>query len=201
VRSFREIKEGYNFAPVEERRLVQLKPIMSDKAEEVARALSSYIMNTKIGTRLLAEEKRRVHLFDAQKKWFLDMFEGKYDNIYYDRLIRIGIIHFKNGIDAHYLSRAVNIIRNLGVNILYEMDADTEETLANILAFEKILDINLDVMTSSYIEEETRSYSSMYKIKSTLVDFSEKFVQSANLILILSLIGLSSPCNIRRIDS
>jgi uncharacterized membrane protein (DUF373 family) len=191
MRSFKEIKEGYSFAPVDERRLAQLQPIMSEHVEEVARALSSYIMNTKIGNRLLAEEKRRVHLFDAQKKWFLDIFEGKYDSRYYDRLIRIGIIHFKNGIDAHYLHRAVNIIRDLGVKILYEMNYDREETLANILAFEKILDINLDIMTSSYIEEETRSYSSMFRIKSTLIDFSEKFVQSANLILVLSLIGLT----------
>jgi uncharacterized membrane protein (DUF373 family) len=191
VRSFKEIKEGYNFTANDERRLAQLRPIMADKVEEVARALSSYIMSTKIGAQLLAEETRHVHLFESQKTWFLAMFDGKYDNTYYDGLIRIGIIHVKNGIDAHYLNRAVNIIRNLGVKILHEMNDDREETLANILAFERILDLNLDVMTSSYIEEEIRSYSSMYRIKSALIDFSEKFVQSANLILVLSLIGLT----------
>jgi uncharacterized membrane protein (DUF373 family) len=191
MRPFKEIKEGYGFSANDERRLAQLHPIMAGRVEEFARALSAYIMTTKIGARLLTEETRRVHLFESQKTWFLAMFDGKYDNTYYDSLIRIGIIHVKNGIDAHYLNRAVNIIRNLGVRILHEMSDDREETLANILAFEKILDINLDVMTSSYIEEEIRSYSSMYRIKSTLIDFSEKFVQSANLILVLSLIGLT----------
>jgi uncharacterized membrane protein (DUF373 family) len=191
MRSFKEIKEGYSFAANDEHRLAQLQPVMADKVEEVARALSSYIMGTKIGSRLLAPETKRAHLFELQKKWFLDMFGGKYDNAYYDRLIRIGIVHVKNGIDAHYLNRAVNIIRNLGVNYLYEMNDPPEETLANILAFEKILDINLDVMTSSYIEEEIRNYSSMYRIKSTLIDFSEKFLQSANFILVIALTGLT----------
>lgn len=191
MRSFKEIKEDYNFVSNDEQRLARLQPIMADKVEEVASALSSYIMSTKIGVRLLAEKTKQEHLFEAQKKWFLDMFGGRYDNAYYDSLIRIGIIHVKNGIDAHYLNRAINIIRNLAVKILYEINDGGEETLTNILAFEKILDINLDVMTSSYIEEEMRSYSSMFRIKSALIDFSEKFVQSANLILVLSLIGLT----------
>ncbi len=191
MRSFKEIKEGYSFAADDERRLAQLRSVMAEHVEDVASALSSYIMSTKIGMRLLNEETRRVHLFESQKKWFLAMFEGKYDNAYYDRLIRIGIVHVKNGIDAHYLNRAVNIIRTLCVKIICEAKDDEEETIADILVFDKILDINLDVMTSSYIEEEIRSYSSMYRIKNTMIDFSEKFLQSANLILVFALIGLT----------
>ena len=191
MRSFKEIKEGYSFAANDERRLAQMQPVMAERVEEVARALSSYIMSTKIGARMLSEEARRAHLFESQKKWFLDMFGGKYDNAYYDKLIRIGIVHVKNGIDAHYLNRAINIIRNLGVNYIYEINDAPDETLANILAFEKILDINLDVMTSSYIEEEIRNYSSMYRLRSSLIDFSEKFLQSANLVLVIALIGLT----------
>lgn len=191
MRSFKDIKEDYGFAADDERRLSQLHSIMANHAEEMASALSSYIMSTRTGMRRLAEETRRVHLFESQKNWYMALFEGRYDNRYYDRLIRIGVVHVKNGVDAHYLNRAVNIIRNIGVNIIYEMNDDQAETLANIIAFEKILDINLDVMTSSYIEEEIRVYSSMYKIKSTLIDFSEKFLQSANLVLVIALIGLT----------
>jgi len=164
---------------------------MEVHVEEIAGALSSYIMSTKIGAKLLTEDKRKAHLFEAQKNWFMAMFDGKYDHKYYEGLIKIGIMHVKREVEAHYLNRAVNIIRNLCVNILYSMKDSEEEIIANILAFEKILDINLDVMTSSYIEEEIRNYSSMYRIKNALIDFSEKFLQSANLVLILALIGLT----------
>lgn len=190
MRSFREIKDNYKFTADDEQRLVRLKPVLEVHVEEISGALSAYIMSTKTGAKLLDEETRRVHLLEAQQKWFLAMFEGKYDNKYYERLIKIGIVHVKRAVDAHYLNRAVNIIRTLCVNILYNQRESEEEVIANVLAFEKILDINLDVMTSSYIEEEIRNYSSLYRIKSALVDFSEKFLQSANLVLVLALIGL-----------
>ncbi len=191
MRSLKEIKDNYNFTSDDEQRLIRLKPIMEVHVEEIAGALSSYIMSTKIGAKLLTEDKRKAHLFEAQKNWFMAIFNGKYDHKYYEGLIKIGIMHVKREVEAHYLNRAVNIIRNLCVNILYSMKDSEEEIIANILAFEKILDINLDVMTSSYIEEEIRNYSSMYRIKNALIDFSEKFLQSANLVLILALIGLT----------
>lgn len=191
MRSFKEIKENYNFTSDDEQRLLRIKPVMEVHVQEIAGALSSYIMSTKVGTRLLTDDARQAHLFEAQQNWYLAMFGGKYDNKYYERLIKIGIVHVKKEIDAHYLNRAVNIIRTEGINILYKQKYPEEEIIANIVAFEKILDINLDVMTSSYIEEEIRNYSSMYRIKSTLIDFSEKFLQSANLILVLALIVLT----------
>jgi uncharacterized membrane protein (DUF373 family) len=191
MRSFKEIKDNYNFTSEDEQRLMRLKSIMEAHVEEIAGSLNSYIMSTKIGARLLTEDTRRAHLFEEQKNWFMAMFDGKYSHTYYEKLIRIGIVHVKRGIDAHYLNRAVNIIRDMGIKILYQMKDTEEEIIANILSFEKILDINLDIMTSSYIEEEIRHYSSMYRVKSTLVDFSEKFLQSANLILVLALIGLT----------
>ena len=191
MRSLKEIKDNYNFTSDDEQRLIRLKPVMEVHVEEIAGALSSYIMSTKIGARLLTEGTRKAHLFEAQKNWFMAMFDGKYDHKYYEGLIKIGIMHVKREVDAHYLNRAVNIIRTLGLDILYNQKDSDEEIIANIIAFEKILDINLDVMTSSYIEEEIRNYSSMYRRKSALIDFSEKFVQSANLVLILALIGLT----------
>lgn len=191
MRSFKEIKENYQFTSDDEKRLIRLKPVMEVHAEEMADALNSYIMSTMIGAGLLAEDASRNHLFEAQKKWFIAMFEGKYDHKYFETLIKIGKVHVKKNVDAHYLHRAVNVVRDLGVTILYKLN-DTEETkIANILSFEKILDINLDVMTSSYIEEEIKSYSPMYRVKSTLVNFAEKFLQSAHLVLIISLTGLT----------
>ena len=114
MRSLKEIKDNYNFTSDDEQRLIRLKPVMEVHVEEIAGALSSYIMSTKIGARLLTPDARRAHLFEAQKNWFIAMFDGKYDNKYFERLIKIGIVHVKREIDAHYLNRAVNIIRNLG---------------------------------------------------------------------------------------
>ncbi len=191
MRSFREIKEDYSFKAEDENRLMALKDIMEESAEEVIGALNVWMMNTKIAVRLLGETTKREHLYEAQKKWFLDLFSGKYDSRYYERLIRIGIVHVKNNIDAHLMNRAINIIRNSCINIINRQCKDIEDTTKNIISLDKILDINLDVITSSYIEEEIRTYSPLYRVKSVLVDFSEKFVQSANLVLVIALIVLT----------
>jgi len=191
MRSFKEIKNNYNLSADEINRLNRIRPVMEEHVDEVAGALSAFILSTKLGARLLTEETRRAHLFEMQQKWFLDMFSGPYDTNYYERLIRIGIVHVKNGIDAHYLNRAVNIVRSVGIGILHKSCDNLGETIADIIAFEKILDINLDVMTSSYIEEEIRNYSPVYRVKSMLIDYSEKFLQITNLVLIFALIGLT----------
>lgn len=52
----------------------------------------------------------------------------------------------------------------------------------------KMLDINLDIITSSYVEEELIQYSTALRIKSSLVRFAENFSGTMNLVLVLALI-------------
>ena len=60
-----------------------------------------------------------------------------------------------------------------------------------IISVGKILDISLDVITTAYIEEEIKTYSPVYKVKSSLITFSERFSQTTNLLLVMALIGLT----------
>lgn len=191
MRSFREIKLHYNFTAEDEKRLASLQNLMAENMDRAMDALHSWILQTKEAAAFFTEESRRTHIFGAQKKWFLDLFCGNYDNAYYEGLIRIGQAHVKRLVDAHFMNRAVNIIRNFCVNIINSQIEDVDERAGLLISVEKILDINLDIITSSYIEEELRTYSPAYKVKNTLISFSERFSQSMNLILILVLIGLT----------
>lgn len=191
MRTFKEIKENYRFTPEHEKRLSEMRPLMEEHAEEVLSTLSLWIMGTKGAAQFFTDESRQKHVFSAQRAWFLNLFSGKYDNQYHERLIRIGAAHVKHSVDAHFMNRAVNIVRNVGINILSRFTDDKKDLTDRIVSFEKVLDINLDVITGSYIEEELRTFSPVYKVSSTLIKFSEKFSQSMNLILVLALIGLS----------
>lgn len=192
MRSFKEIKERYQFTEEDRRRLQELRPLMTASADEVMDSLSSWIMSDRDASRFFTDETKKRHVFSSQKIWFLDLFSGIYDHRYFERLIKIGSVHLKANVDAHFMNRAINIIRNTCINIiLNRLEESQEEKTKKIISFEKILDINLDVITSAYIEEEIKTYSPVYKLKSTLVEFAEKFSQSMNLILILALIGLT----------
>jgi uncharacterized membrane protein (DUF373 family) len=108
-----------------------------------------------------------------------------------EKLIRIGSAHVANNVDAHYMNRAVNLVKNACIGILQKLEEDREEVTNKIICVGKILDISLDVITTSYIEEELRTYSPVYKVKSALINFSERFSQTTNLLLVIALIGLT----------
>lgn len=191
MRTFKELKLSYNFTADDEKRLVGVKGLMDQNVDGAMDALHSWILHTRDAAKFFTEETRKKHVFGSQRKWFLDLFSGVYDNRYYESLIRIGQTHVKANVDAHYMNRAINIIRNYCINLLNHNIGDLDERTELLISIEKILDINLDVITSSYIEEELRTYSAAYKLKSRLVSYSERFAQTMNLILVLALIGLT----------
>ncbi len=191
MKSFKEIKAHYDFREEDEKRLLSLRDLMAAKADRAMEALHTWILQTKDAARYFTEDTIRTHVFNAQRKWFLDLFSGNYDSRYYERLISIGQKHVKALVDAHYMNRAVNIVRNFCISTINENIDGAEDRIKAIVSIEKILDINLDIITSSYIEEELRAYSPAYRVKNALISFSERFSQTMNLILVLALIGLT----------
>jgi uncharacterized membrane protein (DUF373 family) len=191
VRSIKEIKQDYRFTPEDERRLAGLRPLMEEHAEEIMSTVSLWFKGTKGAAKFFTEETLQQHVFASQKEWFLLLFSGKYDNSYYDKLIKIGMAHMRRNVDVHYLHRMSNIIKNSCTGVLSKTDDARDEMVNNIVSVGKIVDISLNIITNAYIEEEMRVYSPVYRMKSALISFSERFSQATNLLLVLALMGLT----------
>jgi uncharacterized membrane protein (DUF373 family) len=191
MRSIKEIKQDYRFTPQDERRLASLRPLMEGHTEEIMSTLSLWFKGTKGAARFFDEDTLQKHVFATQKMWFLMLFSGTYDNRYYDSLIRIGSAHVRRSVDVHYIHRAANIVKNSCIGILSKSEETREEITNNIVTVGKIIDISVNVITTAYIEEEMRIYSPVYKVKSALINFSERFSQATNLLLVLALMGLT----------
>ncbi len=191
MRSFRDIKHDYRFTQEDENRLLAMRPVMEEHAEEVMNTLSRWFMGTKDAARFFTEDKLKKHVFTDQKKWFFMLFSGSYDSRYYDALARIGSEHVRRSVNVHFMHRVANIVKNACTGILLKSDDTKEEYTNNIVTLGKIIDISLNVMTTAYIEEEMRIYSPVYKVKSALVTFAERFSQATNLLLVIALIGLT----------
>ena len=191
MRTFKQIKQDFRFLPEHEQWLRDMRELMGDSADEVMNTLNAWIMGNKETARFFSGASNRSHVFDSQRRWFLELFSGVYDQSFYEKLVRIGRTHVRYKVEPHFMSRAVNIMRNTCIGILSRTD-DSKEIMTNrIIALSKILDISLDVINTTYYEEELRSSSPVYKVRSRMIDFSEKFAQSLNLTLVLALIGLS----------
>jgi len=191
MRLIKEIKQDYRFTPDDERRLARLKPLMEEHTEEIMSTVSLWFKGTKGAAKFFTEETLQQHVFASQKDWFLLLFSGKYDNSYYDKLIKIGMAHMRRNVDVHYLHRMANIVKNSCTGVLSKTDDARDEMVNNIVSVGKIVDISLNIITNAYIEEEMRVYSPVYKVKSALVSFSERFSQATNLLLVLALMGLT----------
>lgn len=191
MRPFKEIKLNYYFTKDDERRLTELKPIMERRADKAIEALYQWINVTDSAKKVFKNESLIRHVMKLIRIWFISLFSGKYDNYFYDNLIRIGQKHEKVGVEPHFMIRAINIIRNACADIICEEVDLQEERDRYLISINKILDINLDVITSAYLEEEVKGYSAAYRVRGRVVKFGEVFAQVTSLALILALILLT----------
>ena len=191
MHSFKEIKHDYRFTEEDQKRLAALQPLMAAHADEIMSTLNLWFMGTKGASTLFTPDTLKSHVFKTQKAWFEELFSGTYENRFYERLVKIGAAHVRRGVDVHYLLRAANIIKNACTGILSEVDQPVAEVTSNIISVGKIIDISMDVIVSAYIEEEINIYSPVYKVKSALLSFSERFSQATNFVLVFALIGLT----------
>ena len=122
MRSIKEIKQDYRFTPDDERRLAGLRTLMEEHAEEIMSTISLWFKGTKGAAKFFTEETLQQHVFASQKDWFLLIFSGKYDNSYYDKLIKIGMAHMRRNVDVHYLHRIANIVKNSCTGVLSRAD-------------------------------------------------------------------------------
>jgi|MudIll2142460700_1097286.scaffolds.fasta_scaffold03716_2 uncharacterized membrane protein (DUF373 family) len=191
MRSFKEIKHDYHFTEDDEKRLAALQPLMEEHADEIMSTLNLWFIGTKGASTFFTAETLKAHVFNTQRMWFAKIFSGTYDNRFYEQLIKIGSAHVRRNVDVHYLQRAANIIRNSCTGILSKVEVPVEEIASNIISVGKIIEISMSVIVSAYIEEEMRLYSPVYKVKSVLISFSERFSQATNFMLVFALIGLT----------
>ena len=174
MRSFKEIKSHYDFSIEDERLLASIRELMDDNVDVVMGALHSWVLQVDETARFFKDDKKKEYVFDSHKNWFHSLFAGNYDAKYYEKLLRIGQTHVRVSVDAHYMNRAINIVRNCCIDILNRNIEDTEQRTRLLISVEKMLDMNLDVITASYIEEELKAYSPTYRVRNVLISFSER---------------------------
>ena len=191
MRSFKEIKHDYHFTEDDQKRVAALRPLIMEHTEEIMSTLNLWFMGTKGAMTFFTAETLKTHVFKTQKLWFEELFSGDYDNRFYERLIKMGAAHVRRNIDVHYLQRATNVIKNACTGLLAGVDQPVAEIASDIISVGKIIDISMNVILSAYIEEELRIFSPVYKVKSALITFSERFSQATNFMLVFALIGLT----------
>src|SRR3990172_6471422 len=184
-----KIKANYNFTSGDTKNLLRLKPVMTADVDEFVEEFYNYVKNFEEAHRFLKDEATIKRHQDALKLWFLNIFSGEYGARYFNTLEKVGMMHVKIMLPAHYVNATFNFVKNYSQDILKREIKDNEDRLYLERSVVKILDINLDVFTSSYIEEEKKFFLSQ-KVESYLIQMATRFSHGLNLILVVGLVLL-----------
>ena len=189
--TMQEIRGHYLFSDEEAETLRSLLPIAERNRELMIDQFYDYLLGIPETAAFLQDEQLLERLKKSHGDWFVSLFRGSYDNQYLHNLQRVGQMHVKIGLSAHYVNAAMQVVRRFSVGMIRENFPEREERRRNTEAIEKILDINLDIITASYIEEELKKVFISHTLEAKLIRATERFTYGLNLILILALVGVS----------
>ena len=180
---YTSLKDHYKFTQEDTDILVRLKPQMEELAEEFIDGFYDHIWRFSTTAKFLKNKKIIEHHRSKIKEWFVNLFCGKYDMTYFMYLYKIGEIHVKIGLPTHYVNSAFTFVRIFILKHIEDNFIQKEQHIKEIRAIEKIIDMNLDVLTSSYREEELSKFLSMSKVEKTILSGLKKFTSYINFLL------------------
>jgi len=189
VETIDRVKTHYHFTDADAENLLKLRPLLEKHADEFVVEFYNFIRNFKDVDKYLKSEVVIKRHQDALRKWYRGLFAGDYGQDYMKRLERVGMAHVKIDLPAHYVNAAFHFVKDfINAKIMKEFP-DCAECVELQRSAVKILDINLDIFTSSFIHEEKKFFLSK-RVESRLVHAAMRFSYGLNLILVLGLVAI-----------
>jgi uncharacterized membrane protein (DUF373 family) len=188
--TMQDLKTHYRFTDEDAELLQTLQTLAEQNKDKFSAAFYDYLYGIP-ETATILNNCNRVHLRSMHNSWFMSLFAGNYDNHYLNHLSRIGHAHVRVGLKVHYVNAAMNQVRHYLLNMIDDNYSDRERRRMLREACEKMLDMHLDVMSTSYREEEMKKVFVSKKLESVLIKLTERFTYGLNLVLVLALAGLS----------
>jgi uncharacterized membrane protein (DUF373 family) len=188
IENIEQIKKDFDFTHEDVERIKKLKPILEKYLDEFISRFYFFISKFPDYNQFLKNEDMIMRHKLELKNWFLDLFSGNYDESYFSKLYKIGEAHVKIGLPTHYVNAAFNFIRRF---IIEKIDAeiqDRNERNLYVASIGKLLDINLDVLTLAYREEELIRYGALSKYAKILFVFAKRFSEIIDFAILGALV-------------
>ncbi|MFA7083101.1 MAG: EAL domain-containing protein [Arcobacteraceae bacterium] len=151
--NFHKILKNYQFSSLDAKALKEVEPIIQDFAKPFLKGFYEFILafdHAKLflhNKEILQRHELGIH------QWYLNLFCGNYNDEYFDKLHFISEIHVRIGLPTHYVNAAFSYARGFIKDILIQ-----ENLILQLSSFDKIIDINLDILTIAYQEEEQTKF-------------------------------------------
>ncbi len=144
---------------------------------------------------LIGDADTLERLKNAQRRYVLDLFSGLYDLEYVNNRLRIGLVHKRIGVEPKLYLAAINVLKSLLLEIIFETLPEKADRQAMLAALDKLLLFDITLVFETYIrslvseieisKEKSERYASVLEEK-----VRERTKQLEELTRVDSLTGL-----------
>ncbi len=191
MESIAKLKAQYHFTDQDAANLHELLPVADEFLNSLSGYFMEYLFDNPDTELIILKHSSKDRLEAFHRQWFRTLFQGEYGEGYLRSLKQIGQAHVRVGLPVHYVNAAMSHVRHAIQHMIHDTFADREQRRMYRESADKIIDLNLAVMTSSYRDAEMSKVFVSRSLESGLIHLSERFTYGLNLVLVLSLAGLS----------
>ena len=148
-KNFLNIMANYNFEKNDAMILKNIQHHAIEYEDELLSTFYNFIFSFNHAKSFLHSKDILKRHEKGIRKWYQNLFCGKYDKNYFFKLNVISEVHVNIGLPPHYVNAAFSCIRGFLKEKLLQ-----HQLHHAMSAVDKILDINLDILTISYRHEE-----------------------------------------------
>jgi uncharacterized membrane protein (DUF373 family) len=191
MENMNEILKNYGFTTRDAENLRELAQILLPFSDNLAEDFYDFLLEDSYSASFFKTEEAIKKRKETISSWFKDFLTSPYNNLYLSRLQKVGQVHVKIGLKGHYVNTAMNFIRTFCIRQTANALIDEERKGDLLETLNKALDLNLDILTSSYREAELKKVFLSYKVESVMIQWSERLMHGLNLLLLIGLMALA----------
>ncbi len=191
METLEDIRKHYQLTGRDEENLKVLEELLSPLSGLLADEFYDYLAQDPYSAAYFKTPEAIRKRKETIVSWFQDLLAGRYDLAYLNRLRRIGQVHVRIGLKGHYFMAAMNFVRGFCIRNLGQAEIGEERKVELQETLNKVIDLNLDVITSAYREAELKKVFISYRAESLLIQWSERLMHGLNLLLMLGLLVMS----------
>ncbi|MDD5433847.1 MAG: protoglobin domain-containing protein [Nitrospira sp.] len=187
MESIENFKRSYSITDQDGENIRSARNLAEENQNDFISKFYDFILRFKDTSHFLPDEEVVLRHKDKVKQWFVRIFEGLYNEEYMRSLYKIGEVHVKVGLPGHYVNASINFVRRYCFKLLTDELGCSKQRDIVMNSLDKVLDMNLDIMTISYREEELRTHILPRRLEYGLIEFARRFAFSVDLILVFIL--------------
>jgi uncharacterized membrane protein (DUF373 family) len=169
-----------------------LEPYKEDFVNYVAESLYRFPeLREELTDEFIREFKRLI------AEWYDRLLEGKYDIAYLHYLLSLGERFVDMGFSPHHITVLMDLIRNYFNTRIFEQIKKSQDPelierfRAALKSLNKVLDLNLDIIISHYVDIETKKFLALGRWGKQILKIATRFGLALDSLILFGLILLA----------